>query len=229
MRNINLQITKNFFFQKKIRTFKIAYTESTITIYWELINNNNRFINITVTGILEKSWVGKSCKQGIQATWFTPILYVKWWISRFRGAYRNHMTSLVELFMILVNSFRPLYSLTGNSVLVVMSALDLSLHFIIFFIIIITIIINIIFITFIINMIFEQEQFKFTVWLCFIWFLCVLTWSTRALFGVDALRLYYHLASFNYDDMKARDIDPTFWWLLWAILCLIVSSLIIER
>ena len=211
MRNINLQITKNFFFQKKIRTFKIAYTESTITIYWERINNNNnRFINLTVTGILEKSWVGKSCKPGIQATWFTPILYVKCWISRFRGAYRNHVTYLVELFVILVNSFRPLYSLTGNSVLVVVSVLDLSLHFIIFVIIIITIIINIIFITFIINMIFEQEQFKFTVWLCFIWFLCVLTWSTRALFGVDAPHLYYHLASFNYDDMKARDIDPIF-------------------
>ena len=178
MRNINLQITKNFFFQKKIRTFKIAYTESTITIYWERINNNNRFINITVTGILEKSWVGKSCKPGIQATWFTPILYVKCWISRFRGAYRNHVTYLVELFVILVNSFRPLYSLTGNSVLVVVSVLDLSLYFIIFVIIIITIIINIIFITFIINMIFEQEQFKFTVWLCFIWFLCDLIHSS---------------------------------------------------
>ena len=33
-----------------------------------------------------------------------------------------------------------------------------------------------------------------------------LTWSTRPSVGVDALPRYYHLGSFNYRDMNARDI-----------------------
>ena len=67
---------------------------------------------------------------------------------------------------------------------------------------------------------------RLTAWFCFFHFLHVLTWSTRPPFGVDALDRYYQLASFNYGDMKARDIA----WIvdvIWAILCLI-SPVIIE-
>ena len=56
----------------------------------------------------------------------------------------------------------------------------------------------------------------------------ILTWSMRPPFGVDALPRYYHLASFNYGDMKARDIGRIV-DVIWAILCLIVSPVIIER
>ena len=56
----------------------------------------------------------------------------------------------------------------------------------------------------------------------------VLTWSTRPPFGVDALPRYYHLASFNYGDMKARDIGRIV-DVIWTILCLIVFPVIIEK
>ena len=106
--------------------------------------------------------------------------------------------------------------------MVVVGVLYMLLHFIIFviFIIIIIIIINIIiiiitvniiFIIFIISSIFIKSSLlllwgKLTVQFCFFYFRHVLTWSTWPPFGVDALPWYYHLASFNYDDMKAGDI-----------------------
>ena len=49
-----------------------------------------------------RNQVEESSKQGIQAAWSTPIHHLKWWISRFRGAYRTHAASKVELFVILV-------------------------------------------------------------------------------------------------------------------------------
>ena len=48
-----------------------------------------------------RSQVGESSKQGIQATWSTPIHQVRWWISRSRGAYKTHAVSEFELFVIL--------------------------------------------------------------------------------------------------------------------------------
>ena len=112
--------------------------------------------------------------------------------------------------MTLVNDFPPLYNVTGNSVLVAAGVLDLPLYFVIIAIIIITTIINIIFTTFIITRIFEQEQFTFLMRyvdrlvLFPLISLCVLI--TRPPSGVDALSRYCHLASFNYSDMKVRDI-----------------------
>ena len=64
----------------------------------------------------------------------------------------------MELSVILVNGFRPLYNVTGYLVLVVVRILDL--HLIIIVIIIGSIIIiNVIIIAFIITRIFEQKQF----------------------------------------------------------------------
>ena len=63
---------------------------------------------------------------------------------------------------------------------------------------------------------------KLAVWFCSLQFLHVLTSSTPPPFGVDALPQYYHLTSFNYGDVKAREV-------IWAILCLIVPPMIIER
>ena len=74
-----------------------------------------------------------------------------------RGTYRTHATFGVELFVILVNSFQPVY-VTGRWALV-LGVLDLLLHFIIVIINNITIVIDIIFVTFIITRISEQEQF----------------------------------------------------------------------
>ena len=74
----------------------------------------------------------------------------------------------------------------------------------------VNIITNIIFMTFFIIRISEQEQFTVLYEVsCFLFpsivFLfssCILTWSTRPPFGVDALPRYYHLASFNHGVMK---------------------------
>ena len=84
----------------------------------------------------------------------------------------THITSDLEIFVILVNGFRLLYNvITKSMLLFVVEALDLPLHFIINFISIIVVIIivvvaiiiniinNIIFITFIITKIFEPELF----------------------------------------------------------------------
>ena len=114
------------------------------------------FINVTDTGILEKSNGGEFRARNSSNIWSTPIYHDEWWISCVRGTYRTHTTFGVELFVILVNSFQPVY-VTGRWTLVV-GVLDLLLHFIIV-IINITIIIDIIFVTFIITRISEQEQF----------------------------------------------------------------------
>ena len=95
------------------------------------------FINITVMVFL-KNQVGESSKQRSQAAWSTPIHHVKWWISRFRGAYRTQVAFEVELFVILA-AFGLLY-VTESSVLGAVRAVLVFRHFII--IIIITIIIS---------------------------------------------------------------------------------------
>ena len=55
------------------------------------------FINITVLGVLEKSSWGE-----LQARNSSGMVYpyhnVKWWISRFKGAYRTHASSEVGAF-----------------------------------------------------------------------------------------------------------------------------------
>ena len=78
--------------------------------------------------------------------------------SLFRGAYRTHVTSDIELSVILVNGFRPLCNVSGCLVLVVVRVLDLRL-IIIVIIIGSIIIINVIIIAFVITRIFEQKQF----------------------------------------------------------------------
>ena len=112
---------------------------------------------ILLIQVFLRNQIGESSKQGIQATWSTPIYHDEWWISCVRGTYRTHATFGVELFVILVNSFQPVY-VTGRWTLVV-GVLDLLLHFIIVIINNITIVIDIIFVTFIITRISEQEQF----------------------------------------------------------------------
>ena len=124
-----------------------------------------------------------------------------------------------------------LQNVIKSSVSVVVGFLYLPSHFII---IVIssssTIAINTIFITFDITRIFEEEQFTLLMrqvdrLVLFPWISSfVLTWFMRPPFGVDALPWYYYLESFNYGDMKTRDIGP-----IWAILCLIVYPVITER
>ena len=55
-----------------------------------------------------------------------------------------------------------------------------------------------------------------------------LTGSTRPPLGVNALPQYYHMASFNYGGMKARDVGRIV-DVIRAILCRLVSPMIIER
>ena len=101
------------------------------------------FINITVLGVLEKSSWGE-----LQARNSSGMVYpyhnVKWWISRFKGAYRTHASSEVELFVILA-AFGLLY-VTESSVLGAVRVLHVFRHFVIIviFIIIITIIVIVI-------------------------------------------------------------------------------------
>ena len=125
-----------------------------------------------------RNLVVESSKQGIQAAWSTPIHHVKWWISRFRGEYRDLAASEGELFLILLKGFRPFCNVTRSSVLVIVGVLYLSLHFIFIvnIIVIITFIVNIIFIVFIIIRIFIKSSLRFlwgklTVWFCFFQFL----------------------------------------------------------
>ena len=117
-------------------------------------------INITVTVTLEKSNGLKSSKQRIWMAWSTPINQVKWQISPFRGTYRTYITSETELFVILVNSFRPLYNVTKSLLLVVLGVLDLTLNFMMIMMVMMMMM-NIIFITVIITRMFEQEQCTF--------------------------------------------------------------------
>ena len=99
--------------------------------------------------------VRESSKQGILATWSTPIHHVKWWISCFRGIYRTLVVSEAGLFLILLKSLRPLCNVTRSSMLVVVGVLYLPLHFhIIVTIIVVVVCYCIINITFIVNIIF---------------------------------------------------------------------------
>ena len=82
---------------------------------------------------------GQSPKQGIQATWSVLIHLVKWWISCFRVLHRTHAASRVDLFLMLVSGFWPLYNVTRRSVWIAVSVPDLLLHFTIIIIIIIII------------------------------------------------------------------------------------------
>ena len=145
----------------------------------------------------------------------------------------THKVSKMELFVALFNGFRLLHSVTMSAVLVVAGVLDLPLHFIINFIIVIINLICTTFFTFItftsLGLLIKNSLLflwgMLTVWFCF---LICLNWSTRLPFGVDALSLYYNLTSFYYGAMKARDIDRIF-DIIWVILCLIVSPVINEK
>ena len=63
-----------------------------------------------------RNQLGESSKQGIQVTWSIPIHHVKWWISRFRGVYRNFIASGKSSFWYYLKSFRPFCNITGSSV-----------------------------------------------------------------------------------------------------------------
>ena len=93
-------------------------------------------------------------------------------------------------------------------------------------------IVNIIFISSINIRIFIKSSLlvlwdNLTVWFCSFYFFIYLNLIHATTIGVDALSQYYHLASFNYGDMKATDIGQID--IIWAILCLVLSAVIIER
>ena len=66
------------------------------------------FINFTIRGVLEKS-SRRDFKEVKELKWHDLPLFI-----HFRGAYRTHAASEVELFVILVSGFWPLYNVTGN-------------------------------------------------------------------------------------------------------------------
>ena len=74
-------------------------------------------INITITGILERS-NGREFQIWNSSGMVYHIHLVKWWISRFRGAYKTPTASEIELFLILVKGFQSLYNVTRSLVLV---------------------------------------------------------------------------------------------------------------
>ena len=90
-----------------------------------------------------RNQVGESSKQGIQAAWSTPIHHVKWWISRFRGIYKEPCLAASEagLFLIILRGLRPLCKVTRSSVLVAVGVLYLPLYFIIIITIIIIVVV----------------------------------------------------------------------------------------
>ena len=73
-------------------------------------------INITITGILERS-NGREFQIWNSSGMVYHIHLVKWWISRFRGAYKTPTASEIELFLILVKGFQSLYNVTRSLVL----------------------------------------------------------------------------------------------------------------
>ena len=91
--------------------------------------------------VLEKS-SGAEFQARNSSAMLTPINYLKWWISRFRGACRTNAVSEAELFVLLA-TFRLLY-VTESSVLGAVRDLHVFRHFIIITVIIIIIIIIII-------------------------------------------------------------------------------------
>ena len=115
----------------------------------------------------------------------------------------------------------PLCNFTRDSMLVAMGVPYLPLDLIIIVIIFIIIVINIIFIIFVIRDFVKNCFYSYEVswpfWFSLFLFLYVLTWFTQPPFNADALPQYYHLLSFNYGDMKERDIDQVvadFWAIL---------------
>ena len=74
-------------------------------------------INITITGFLERS-NGREFQIWNSSGMVYHIHLVKWWISRFRGAYKTPTASEIELFLILVKGFQSLYNVTRSLVLV---------------------------------------------------------------------------------------------------------------
>ena len=179
-----------------------------------------------------RNQVGESSKKGIQAAWSTPIHHVKWWISHFRGIYRALAASEAGLFLILLKCVQPLCNVTRSSVLVAVGVLYLPQHFIIIVIIIIVvaIIVLLVLLLLLISFLLFQLLLEFlsravycsyeVSWLFgFVLSISssILTWYTGPPFGFDALPQYYHLASFNYGNMKPRYIG----WLvdvIWVIL-----------
>ena len=177
-----------------------------------------------------RNQVGESSKKGIQAAWSTPIHHVKWWISRFRGIYRALAASEVGLFLILLKGLRPLCNVTRSSVLVAVGVLYLPLHFIIIVIVVVVVIIVLLVLLLLLIsfLLFQLLEFLSRAVYCSYevsWLFgfvlsissSILTWYTGPPFGFDALPQYYHLASFNYGNMKPRYIG----WLvdvIWVIL-----------
>ena len=120
--------------------FPITYLSLVITSLLTLLQLCSLILQFWV---FLRNQVGESSKQEIQAAWSTPIHNVKWWISRFRGAYRTHASSEAELFVILA-AFGLLY-VTESSVLGAVRVLHVFRHFVIIVIfIIITIIVIVI-------------------------------------------------------------------------------------
>ena len=87
-------------------------------------------INITVTGILEKS-SGREFQARNSSSMVYPIHHVKGWKSRFRGVYRDPHNIWQDHLLILVKGFQSLYNVTRSSGLVFGGVLHLPLHFII--------------------------------------------------------------------------------------------------
>ena len=119
-----------------------------------------------------RNQVGESSKQVIQAAWSTPIHHVKWWISRFRGVYRDLTASGGSSFWYYLKAFGHSVMSQGAPLLVVVGVLYLPLHFIII-VITIAFIVNIIFI--IIRIFITSSLLflwgKLAVWFCFFQFL----------------------------------------------------------
>ena len=105
-----------------------------------------------------------------------PSKEFKWWISRFRGVYRDLIASRGSSFWYYLKVFGHSVMSQGAPLLVVVGVLYLPLHFIIIVIITITFIVNIIFIIFIMIRIFITSSLlylwgRLTVWCCFFQFL----------------------------------------------------------
>ena len=81
-------------------------------------------INITFTCILGKLFGGEERNS-------TATLIQQWQISRFRGIYRTLTAFEMELFLIWVKDFRPLYNVRRSSLIVVEGVLYLPPCFII--------------------------------------------------------------------------------------------------
>ena len=198
---------------------------------------------ILLVQLFLRNQVAESSKQGIQAAWSTPIHYVKWWISCFWGIYRVLEASEAGLFLILLRGLLPLCNVTRSSVLAAVGVLYLPLYFTF---IVIFIVVIIIYIALLILLLLSISFLLFQLLLEFfsraVYCFYEVSWpfdfvSFNFIINLNLIHTttiwcwciwYYHLASFNYGDMKARDTG----WIvdvIWTILCLIVSLVIIGR